>query len=352
MVLAAMRSDGHEQVSYVRDPEAGLEGIVAVHDTTRGPALGGTRLLPYDTEDDALADVLQLSRAMSYKAAAADLDLGGGKAVIIADPADATPALFRAYGRAVDGLGGAYITTEDVNTHVADMDVVAEATDYVVGTSAGLGDPSPVTAHGIVHGIRACLEERYGDPTIEERTVLVQGVGKVGAELVERLVERGARVGVSDPDESARERLFDRLGGDLPVADPDAAFDYDCDVFAPCAVGRLGLGEEGSLTDALDRLQCDVVAGSANNVLGDATAARRHAERLAERDVLYAPDYVINAGGLISTYHEWRGNEKDAAFDDAERIEDRLASVFDRAATEDVTPLVAADQYAEERLAG
>ena len=350
MVLEELRTDDHEQVSFFYDRASGLEAIVAIHDTTRGPALGGVRLLPYETETEALADVLRLSVAMSYKAAAAELDFGGGKAVIVADPEEKDEALFREFGRAVSRLGGNYITAEDVNTGVADLDVVAEETEHVIGTSDGLGDPSPVTAHGVVHGMQAALREQYGDPSFEDVDVLIQGVGKVGSELAERLADRGANVAVSDPDPDSRRRLFDRLGEELPVVDPDAAFEYPCDVFAPCAVGRLGLGERGSLADAIDRLECDVVAGSANNVLGDRSGAKMYAERLAERDILYAPDYVINAGGLISAAHEWRGNRKEAAYEEAERIEKRLAEISDAARTEGVTTLEAADRYAERRL--
>lgn len=350
MVHELMQRDRHEQVSFCFDADSGLRAIVAIHDTTLGPALGGTRLLPYESESRALADVLRLSTAMSYKAAAAGLDLGGGKAVIIGDPGAKDRELFEAFGRAIDRLGGSYITTEDMNTTVADMDVVAGETEFVVGTSEGLGDPSPVTAHGIVAGMRACMRERTGESTVADADVLVQGVGKVGMPLAEQLLELGANVTLSDPNESSYCRLFDRIGNELPVIPPTEVYTHSCDVFAPCALGRLGLGDEGSLRAVIDELRCDIVAGAANNALGDPGDDEAHAEHLAERDILYAPDYVINAGGLISTYHDWNGNEKDRAYADAERIEERLGDIFTSARTDGITTLEAADRYAEQRL--
>jgi leucine dehydrogenase len=252
-----------------------------------------------------------------------------------------TDDLLRMYGRAVDTLGGRYITAEDVNTAVADMEVVTEETDHVVGLAedhGGLGDPSPVTAHGVFHGIKACCKEQYGDESLDDVTVLVQGVGKVGSALVANLVDAGANVKVSDIDEDAVQDRVDEFG--VTAVDPDNVYGEPCDVFAPCALG-------GVINDeTVPQLQCDIVAGSANNVLGE----RRHAEQLKENGILYAPDYVINAGGLITVVEEMHGNDKDAAYDEAEKIRSRLETYIERARDEDVTTVQAADEYAEERM--
>ncbi|MFP4627785.1 MAG: Leu/Phe/Val dehydrogenase [Halobacteriales archaeon] len=338
MVFAEMDAHGHEQVTYLMDDATGLRSIVAIHDTTLGPSLGGTRLLPYETEAAALADVLRLSGAMTYKAAAADLELGGGKAVIIADPDDKTPALLRAYGRGVDWLGGRYITSVDINTGVEDMEHVAAATEHVVGREDGLGDPSPVTATGVHRGMRACAEAVYGDPDLGDRRVVIQGVGKVGRDLARRLADDGAEVVVSDIDEAKVEAFADEHGFD--VVAPDGVYDEPADIFAPCAVG--GVIDD----DTVDRLAVDIVAGGANNVL----AERRHAEALAAREVLYAPDYVINAGGLITVATEAVGGTKAEAIEAAERIGDRLLGMIEDAADRGTTVLEAADRYAEARI--
>lgn len=329
----------HEQVTYFHDAETGLNCVIAVYDTSLGPALGGTRIWDYDSADAALTDALRLSKGMAYKAAAADLDLGGGKAVIMGDPAEVkTEALLRTYGRAVQSMHGRYITAEDVNTEVADMDVVAEECDYVVGLSSGLGNPSPVTAHGVFHGMKACLHHAYGDASVDGVTVLVQGVGKVGGALVETLVEHEADVKVSDIDEDAVQALVDEHG--VTAVDPDTVYGTDCDVFAPCALG-------GVINDeTVPRLQCDIVAGSANNVLEE----RRHADELKQRGILYAPDYVINAGGLITVVNEMEGNSKEDARQETEQIHERLERIIEKAEDEDISTVAAADEYAEERM--
>ncbi len=338
MVFAEMDDSGHEQVTYISDEATGLRSIVAIHDTTLGPSLGGTRLLPYETEADALHDVLRLSRAMTYKAAAADLDLGGGKAVIIADPEETSPELFRAYGEGVDWLGGRYITSVDVNTGVAEMEIIAEATDHVVGRKDGLGDPSPVTATGVHGGIKACAEYVYGEPELSGRRIIIQGVGKVGRGVAERVAEEGAEVVVSDIDEAKVTSFADDHG--FEVADPDAVYGEPGDIFAPCAVG-------GVLNDdTIPRLDVDIVAGGANNVL----ASREHASALAARGILYAPDYVINAGGLITVAMEAKGDTMEDALEAADRIGPRLADMIATADAEETTVLAAADRYARERL--
>lgn len=339
MVFDAIGDRGHEQVSHFSDPETGLQAIVAIHDTTLGPGLGGTRIYDYETEADALEDVLRLSRAMTYKAAAADLDLGGAKAVVIGDPTEIkTDALLEAYGRAVERLGGRYITSVDVNSTVADMDVVARKTDHVVGTSAGIDDPSTVTAHGVRCGIEACIEHTRGTDDIDDISVLVQGLGKVGRSLAVDLHERGASVTVSDIDADAVAAFEAEY--DVASVSPEGVYDEPCDVFAPCAVGGVIADE------TIDRLQCDVVAGAANNVLDE----RRHAVELSERGILYAPDYVINAGGLIAVYQEKIDGSHAAAIDQATAIGPRLLEMIERADTEGTTVLDAAEHYAEERL--
>ncbi|WP_306057866.1 Leu/Phe/Val dehydrogenase [Natronococcus wangiae] len=340
MVFSSIGEAGHEQVSYFTDPETGLQAIIAVHDTTLGRSLGGTRILDYGSEREALEDVLRLSRAMTYKAAAADLPLGGGKAVVLGDPAEIkTEALFEAYGRAVDCMGGRYITSVDVNSGVADMDVVARETDHVVGTSDGLEDPSPITAHGVFRGIRACAEHVYGTDSLDGRDVVIQGLGKVGRSLAEQLLEHGASVTVSDIDADHVE-AFAREH-DVETVAPDAVYERPCDVFAPCAIGGVVNDE------TIPLLECDVVAGGANNVL----AERRHANALRERGILYAPDYVLNGGGLITVAKEYLGGTREEAREEASAIGDRLLEMIERAADREVAVLEAADAYAEERIA-
>ena len=339
MVFADIGDAGHEQVSYFTDPETGLRAIVAVHDTTLGPGLGGTRILDYDTEDDALEDVLRLSRAMTYKAAAADLPLGGAKAVVLGDPDEVkSESLLEAYGRAVDCMAGRYITSVDVNTTVDDMDVVKRTTDHVVGTSDGLGYASPITAHGVFHGIRACAEHVYGTDSPGDLDVVIQGIGKVGRSLAEELLDHGASVTVSDVDRDAVEAFAAER--DVETVAPDEVYERSCDVFAPCAVG--GVIDD----DTVATLDCDVVAGGANNVL----AERRHADALRERGILYAPDYVINAGGLITVAKEHLGGTREEAYEEAEAVGDRLLEMIERAVQRDTTVLAAADAYAEDRI--
>lgn len=338
MVFNAADHRDHEQVTYVSDERTGLRAIVAVHDTTLGPALGGTRMRDYGSTEAALGDVLRLSHAMTYKAAAADLDLGGGKAVILGSSDLKDEALLRAYGRAVGRLGGTYITSVDMNTSVGDMDVIAGTTDHVVGTSDGLGDPSPITAYGVRHAMAACAEHVYGRKTLADTHVAVQGLGKVGGRLAADLAERGAAVTVADPDEGGVAEFVETHGVEsVPTAE---IYDVPCDIFAPCAVG--GVIND----DTIPRLDCDIVAGAANNMLED----ERHAQTLQDRGIVYAPDYVVNAGGLITVARERTGGTRDRAREEAAAIGDRLLSMLERADEEGTTPLTAARRYAAERL--
>ena len=349
MVFDARSFADHEQVTYLHDEETGLRGIVAVHDTTLGPSLGGTRMRTYENqqvagedvtpETAALDDVLRLSEAMTYKAAAADLDLGGGKAVLVGDPKTKDEALMRAYGRAVDRLGGQYITSVDVNTSVDDMDVISSETEYVTGTSAGLGDPSPITAHGVLHGMRACVEHVTGRDTLSDIHVAVQGLGKVGSRLTEELLERGATVTVTDVNDGKVEAIVE--DSDATGVAPDDIYDVECDVFAPCAFG-------GALDDeTIPRLECAIVAGAANNVLADED---RHAQDLHERGILYGPDYVLNAGGLITVEREYFGGTREEAFHAATEIEARVHEMIESAEDADVPVLEGARRYVMDRL--
>jgi leucine dehydrogenase len=339
MTFDALVDDGHEQVTYFSDPETGLRAIIAVHDTSLGPGCGGTRIYDYESEAEALRDALRLSEAMTYKTAAADLDLGGAKAVVLGDPDEIkTEALLEAYGRAVDSLGGRYITAVDLNSTVEDMDVIARETDHVVLTSDKLGPASSITAHGVYHGLRACVEHVYGTDSLDGIDVVVQGIGKAGRPLAAQLVEDGASVTVSDIDERAVEQFTDEY--DVEAVAPDAVYEEPCDVFAPCAVG-------GVINDeTIPKLSCDIIAGSANNVL----AERRHARDLMERDILYGPDYVLSAGGVTAGAVERAGGDREDAYEQAATIGDRMAQFIERAEEREITVLAAADEYVRERI--
>lgn len=343
-VFGQMNERTHEQVVFCYDEVTGLRAIVAIHDTTLGPALGGCRMWSYASEAEALKDVLRLSRGMTYKSAAAGLNLGGGKAVIIGDSkADKNEMLFRSYGRYIQGLGGRYITAEDVGTSVQDMEWVRMETQHVVGISralGGSGDPSPVTALGVFVGIQAAMKHRTGSEGLAGKRVTVQGVGHVGYHLVQHLAEAGAKVVVSDVwDEGVRRVMRDVPG--VEAVGVDEIYDVDCDVYAPCALGATVNDE------TLPRLRCGIVAGSANNVL----AEDRHADALAERGILYAPDYVVNAGGLINVANELEGYNRERALQQAESIYDITARIFRIADEEGITTLAAADRLAERRIA-
>jgi leucine dehydrogenase len=340
-VFDAMERE-YEEVVFFHDAPSGLRAIVAIHSTALGPALGGTRFYPYETEADALTDVLRLARGMTYKAAAAGLDLGGGKAVIVGDPKRIkSEELVRAYGRFLESLGGRYITAEDVGTSREDMDLIRRETRHVTGVSptlGGSGDPSPVTALGVFEGLRACAQEAWNTASLEGRHVAVQGVGKVGYSLVQHLVEDGARVTVSDVDVDAVARAVNDFGVD--TADPGKIHAIECDVFAPCALG-------GAIRDdTIPDLKCRVVAGSANNQL----ARPEHGTALHEAGILYAPDYVINAGGLINVADELQGYQAERALERVRGIYRALRDVFHLANTKGIPTHEAADRFAEDRM--
>ncbi|MDP8958780.1 MAG: leucine dehydrogenase [Actinomycetota bacterium] len=341
-VFAEVAASGHEQIVHGYDPVSGLRAIIAIHSTALGPALGGTRFFNYQSEADALTDVLRLSQGMTFKAAAAGLDLGGGKAVIIGDPrALKSERLWRAYGRLVDSLHGRYITAEDVGTDHYDMELIRRETPWVTGipkAEGGSGDPSPATARGLLAALQAVSQHLWGTDDLSTRKVAVQGVGKVGYYFVEDLVQAGCEVLVGDVYEPAVERVVEDFG--VKAVPPDEILSVACDVVSPCAMGAV-LDSE-----SIPRLQCPVVLGSANNQLGGDT----HAEALAKQGILYAPDFVVNAGGLINVSEELRGYSVERAARNIDKIYHNLLSVLEAADERGVTPHQAAVTLAEERI--
>ncbi|HEV2767241.1 MAG TPA: Glu/Leu/Phe/Val dehydrogenase dimerization domain-containing protein [Acidimicrobiales bacterium] len=343
MVIERIAVPGYEEVVRCVDAGTGLRAIVAIHSTALGPALGGVRFRPYGDDEEALHDVLRLARGMTYKAAVAGLDLGGGKAVLVGDPARLrSDELLRAYARFVDSLGGRYLTAEDVGTTQTDMDLIRQETRHVTGGSesaGGSGDPSPATALGVVHALRALAEHAWGDDSLEQRHVVVVGAGKVGSALIGHLVTAGAVVSVADVDPARVDEMARRHGA-RPV-DVDEALTLECDVLAPCALG--GILD----ADTIPRLRCRAVCGPANNQL----AKRGDADRLARARILYVPDYVASAGGIINIAEELRGYDGERAVAAVAGIRRTAGAVLAAAATEGVTPLEAADRIAERRLA-
>ena len=342
--LAAVYAQGHEQVVFCNDPDTGLRAVIALYSTALGPALGGTRFRAYPSVAAAVADVLDLSRAMAYKNSLAGLDHGGGKAVIVGDPRqDKTEALLRAYGRFVASLGGRYVTACDVGTYVEDMDVVARECRWVTGrseASGGAGDSSVLTALGVFQGMRAGALVRWGSDSLRGRTVGVSGVGKVGRHLVPLLLADGARPVVADIDDSAVARVLAEHAGVRAVVSTEALLAEPLDVYAPCALG-------GALTVEVARaLRAGLVCGGANNQL----ATPEVAHLLQERDVLYCPDYCVNAGGVIQVADELHGFSFERARARTERIYDTTLAVLRAAAAEDVPPAQAADRLAERRM--
>ena len=345
MEISEIQVDGYEKVVRGRDQNAGLHAIIAVHDTTLGPALGGMRMLPYASEDEALFDVLRLSRGMTFKSAVADTGLGGGKSVLIGDPeVGKSRDLFLAMGRFIESLDGLYITAEDMNIRIADLEIVREQTRWVTGLtreSGSSGNPSPYTAYGCIVGMRVALEHVMGSEELAGRHVLIQGVGAVGGRMARLLHERGARVTVCDINAERVEQLCSKYGFES-VSDDDH-LDVECDIYAPCARGA------GVNPDTIPRLRCRIIAGCANNQLLDP----KHAVAVRERGILYVPDYVINAGGIINVSCELLpgGYDEDAAMEHIERIYDNLKLVFEISDREDVPTNVASQRLAEERLA-
>jgi leucine dehydrogenase len=338
-IFELIEAHEHEQVLFCYEPAAGYRGIIAIHNTTLGPALGGTRLWNYRSDREAVVDVLRLARGMTYKAAVAGLNLGGGKAVIIGDPkVKRREMLFRAHGRFVETLKGRYITAEDVGTSVEDMDYVHMETEYVTGLAGRSGDPSPVTAYGTYRGIKAGAKHKYGSDDLKDVTVAVQGVGHVGYYLCEDLAAEGAKLIVTDIDEERVRRVVNDFGA--RAVGHDEIYTVEAQVFAPCALGAVVNDE------TLPGFKFDIIAGAANNQL----AEERHGKDLADRGILYAPDYVINAGGLINVYGELNGWTPERSKRKAGEIYDTLDQLFELAREEGLPTSEAADRLAERRI--
>ncbi|HET9466249.1 MAG TPA: Glu/Leu/Phe/Val dehydrogenase, partial [Gemmatimonadales bacterium] len=339
-IFASMDSMGHEQVLLSHDPSCGYFGIIAIHDTTLGPALGGTRFWQYASTDEAITDALRLARGMTYKSAVAGINLGGGKSVIIGDnKRPDREALFRAHGRFIETLGGRYITAEDIGTSPADMEYIKLETDHVAGLLGLSGDPSPVTAYGVYVGMKAAARVRWGSDSLAGKTVAVQGAGKVAYYLMQHLKAEGATLIVTDIDPEKVKRAVQEFGA-RPVP-PEAIYDQDADIYAPCALGAT------INDDTLPRLKVQIIAGGANNQL----AEDRHGDELEKRGVLYAPDYVINGGGVINVYGELHRWPIERAKKKAGEIYETLLRIFEISKRERIPTYRAADRLAEQRVA-
>lgn len=342
-ILEFMGANGHEQLIVYSDPEAGLRSIIAIHDTTLGPACGGVRIWPYGTEEEAIRDVLRLSKAMTYKAAAAGLPLGGGKGVIIADSrTQKTEALLRAYGRFVDSQGGRYLTTTDVGSNGRDLEDIRQETDYVVGlpiTAGGSGDTSVMTGLGLYMGMKACAKEAWGSDSLRGKKIAMQGFGKVASQTAHHLLKEDAELVVTDIYEDALDRAKD-MG--IKVVAPESIYDTECDIFSPCALGGV------INKDTVSRLRARVVAGAANNQL----LTESDGEELHRRGILYAPDYLVNAGGIINISAEiGMPYNPDRAREKTERIYEIMGRVIQTSKNKEISTARAADILAENRLA-
>lgn len=333
----------YEQLLFCQDKQSGLKAIIAIHDTTLGPALGGTRMWTYASEEDAIEDALRLSKGMTYKNAAAGLNLGGGKTVIIGDPRkDKNEEMFRAFGRYIQGLNGRYITAEDVGTTVEDMDLIHEETDFVTGISPAFGssgNPSPVTAYGVYRGMKAAAKEAFGTDSLEGKVVAVQGVGNVSYNLCRHLHEEGAKLIVTDINKESVARAVESFGA--TAVNPDEIYGVDCDIYAPCALGAV-INDQ-----TINQIRAKVIAGAANNQLKEPV----HGEQIHEKGIIYAPDYVINAGGVINVADELLGYNRERALKKVETVYDTIERVIEIAKRDQIPTYKAADRMAEERIA-
>ena len=343
LIVSEMTMMGHEQVVFCQDGETGLKAIIAIHDTTLGPALGGTRMWNYTSEEDAIQDVLRLSRGMSFKAAISGLELGGGKAVIIGDSeTEKTEALMRKFGQYVETLGGKYITAEDVGMNTKDMEYVRMETKHVTGipeSMGGSGDPSPVTAFGVYMGMKASAKYKWGSDNLDGKTVVVQGVGHVGENLVKHLTDDGVNVIINDINVTRLAELSEQFGATIVMG--DAIFDLDMDIYAPCALGAT------VNPDTIGRLKCDIIAGAANNQLADEV---RDGQLCTDKGILYAPDFLINAGGLINVYSEINGYDREHSINQTREIYNTTLEIFKKAELENLTTHAAALEIAEQRI--
>ena len=333
----------HEQVVFCNDKSSGLKAIIAIHNTQLGPSLGGTRMWNYASERDALVDALRLSRSMTYKASIIGLDLGGGKAVIIGDSRkDKSEALWTRYGQFVESLNGRYITAEDVGTSTADMETVAKETKHVTGlpeSMGGSGDPSPFTAYGVYLGMKASAKKLWGDDNLSGKRIAVQGAGNVGRNLIKYLSEEGAVVLVSDIYEDKLEEIAKEFK--VEIVGTEGIYDIDMDIYAPCALGAT------VDSDTVKRLKCSIIAGGANNQLAD---ENEHADMLMEQGILFAPDFLINAGGLVNVYMQLDGYDKKKVMAHTERIYDLTLDVLNKAEEDGITTVMAAKRMAEARI--
>ena len=342
MIFESISKTNHEEVVFCHNKDAGLKAIIAIHNSVLGPALGGLRMWPYATEQDALSDVLRLSRGMTYKAAVSGLNLGGGKAVIIGDPSkDKSEALFRAFGRFVNSLNGRYITAEDVGIDVNDMEYVYRETEFVTGVHqvhGGSGDPSPFTAFGTLQGLMASLQTQFGNEDVGNYSYAVQGVGHVGMEYVKLLSERGAKIFVTDINKELVQRAVDDFGAEAVSADD--IYDVNVDIYSPCALG-------GTVNEqTLERLKCKIICGAANNQL----ATNEIGDEVQKRGILYAPDYAVNAGGLMNVSLEIDGYNRERAMRMLRTIYFNLGRIFEISKRDNIPTYMAADRMAEERI--
>ena len=342
-IIREMNDMGHEQVVFCQDEETGLKAIIAIHSTALGPALGGTRMWDYKNELEALNDVLRLSRGMTFKASISGLNLGGGKAVIFGDAkTQKTDALMRRFGKFVETLGGNYITAEDVGMTTHDMEMVRLETKHVTGipkSMGGSGDPSPVTAYGVYMGMKASAMYKWGTDSLEGKKVVVQGIGNVGINLVKHLTEEGALVTINDISKERLEMVAAKYGA--TIVEGDDIYDVDMDIYAPCALGA-------SLNDnTLSRLKCSIIAGAANNQLADEV---KHGQMVMDMGMIYAPDFLINAGGLINVYSELQGYNRDEAIAKTEEIYHTTLEILKKSELEGITPHEAAKQIAQSRV--
>lgn len=335
----------HEQIVFCHDKGTGLKAIIAIHNTTLGPALGGTRMWNYKSEAEALNDVLRLSRGMNYKAAISGLKLGGGKAVVFGDSKiDKTPEMFVKFGEFIESLNGKYITAEDVGTSTGDMVNVAKSPKHVTGlpeSMGGGGDPSPVTAYGVFMGMKASAKQTWGTDNLKGKKIALQGVGHVGENLLRLVSEEGAKVYVTDINQESLKTIAAKYNAE--IVSLDAIYDVDSDIYAPCALGAT------LNTENIARLKCKVVSGAANNQLADEFV---HGPMLEQKGILYAPDFLINAGGLINVYSELHGYDRKVAIQHTEAIYDTTLEVFKKAIAEKISTIEAAKKIAEERIAG
>ena len=343
-VISQMVLNNHEQVVFCNDNDTGLKAIIAIHNTILGPSLGGTRMWMYNNEMEALTDVLRLSRGMTYKSSVAGLNLGGGKAVIIGDSkTQKNEALMRRFGKFVNSLSGKYITAEDVGVNTKDMEYIKMETDFVSGlpvNMGGSGDPSPVTAYGVYLSMKASAKEKWGNDSLVGKKVVVQGIGNVGENLVKHLVKEGAKVSIFDINADRLKAIAKETGAEV-ITDGNKLYDMDMDIYAPCALGAT------VNTDTLSRLKCSIICGAANNQLADENV---HGKMVIEKNIIYAPDFVVNAGGIINVFYELEGYNRERAMAHAEKIYDTTLNIFKLSKEQNIPTFMAANRLAEKRL--